>query len=319
MKVDFEAIKAATDIVSVIAGYGVKLKKTGKDYVGLCPFHDEKTPSFHVTPSKRLFHCFGCHVKGNVLQFVARKEGITEREAGLKLAKATPGVTTATKLMPPAEDEPKKVLEPGQAASLLQRVIAFYVKTLAKDRAGLDYLKGRNLAEPAALGAFQIGYSNGSLLKALPSGGEILDGLKTLGVLKANGREHFEGYVTVPILDGQGNATGIYGRRVAPGEGSPHLYLPGPHQGVWNGACAKTHETLLITEAILDGVALWQAGFRNGLLFTERRAGRLTMKPCSEPIPFAKCSYAWTTTKRATKARNVSTKSCRHSFRKSMS
>jgi hypothetical protein len=56
MKVDFDAIKAATDIVSVIAGYGVKFKKRGKDYVGLCPFHDEKTPSFHVTPTKRLFH-----------------------------------------------------------------------------------------------------------------------------------------------------------------------------------------------------------------------------------------------------------------------
>jgi len=273
MKVDFEAIKSATDLVSVIASYGVKLKKSGRDYVGLCPFHEEKTPSFHVTPAKRLFHCFGCRAKGNVVQFVARKEGITDREAGLKLAKATPGVTTANTL-PRGEGTPQKttapapakLLLPGTAAALLQRVATFYVKTLSKDRAGLDYLKGRNLAEPTTLGAFQIGYSNGSLLKALPHDNALLDGLKALGVLKADGREHFEGCVTVPIFDAQGNICGLYGRQAEPGPNaaSPrHLYLPGPHRGVFNGAAAKTHPTLLVCEAILDAVALWQAGFKN--------------------------------------------------------
>ena len=158
--------------------------------------------------------------------------------------------------------EPKKILKPGDAANLLQRVVNFYVKTLAKDPAGLDYLKGRKLAEATTLGTFQIGYSNGSLLKVLPRDEDILDGLKTLGVLKADGREHFEGCVTVPIFDEQGNVCGIYGRRVTDGE-PPHLYLPGPHRGVWNGGSAKTNQVLLITEAILDGLALWQAGFRN--------------------------------------------------------
>ena len=93
MKVDFEAIKAATDIVSVIAGYGVQFKKAGRDYVALCPFHTEQTPSFHVTPEKGLFHCFGCEAKGNVIQFVAMKEGMGEREAAVKLLGTVPGVT----------------------------------------------------------------------------------------------------------------------------------------------------------------------------------------------------------------------------------
>jgi DNA primase catalytic core len=266
MKVDFEAIKAATDIVSVIAGYGVQFKKAGRDYVALCPFHTEQTPSFHVTPGKGLFHCFGCEAKGNVIQFVAMKEGIGEREAAVKLLATVPGVTqarslrTATKKTETAE--PKKILKPGDAANLLQRVVNFYVKTLAKDPAGLDYLKGRKLADATTLGTFQIGYSNGSLLKVLPRDADILDGLKTLGVLKADGREHFEGCVTVPLVDGQGNICGIYGRRVTADE-PQHLYLPGPHRGVWNGGSAKTNQTLLITEAILDGLALWQAGFRN--------------------------------------------------------
>jgi len=274
MKVDFEAIKAATDIVNVIAFYGVKFRKAGRDYVALCPFHTEQTPSFHVTPEKRLFHCFGCEAKGNVIQFVAMKEGLSEREAAVKLLGTVPGVTRARSLqtatMPKKTEtaEPKKILKPGDAANLLQRVVNFYVKTLAKDRAGLDYLKSRNLADATTLGTFQIGYSNGSLLKVLPREGDILDGLKTLGVLRADGREHFEGCATVPIFDAHGIVCGIYGRRISaqaePGPTMPqHLYLPGPHRGVWNGASAKTNQVLLITEAILDGLALWQAGFRN--------------------------------------------------------
>lgn len=259
MKVDFEAIKAATDIVSVMAGYGVQFKKSGRDYVALCPFHTEQTPSFHVTPEKGLFHCFGCEAKGNVIQFVALKEGMGEREAAVKLLGAG--------ARPPCRKEtesagPKKILKPGEAAGLLQRVVNFYVKTLGKDPAGLDYLKSRKLAEAATLGTFQIGYSNGSLLKVLPRDADILDGLKTLGLLKADGREHFESCVTVPIFDTAGNVTGLYGRRVTAAE-PQHLYLPGPHRGVWNGGSAKTSQTLLITEAILDGLALWQAGFRN--------------------------------------------------------
>jgi DNA primase catalytic core len=263
MKVDFEAIKAATDMVSVIAGYGVQFKKSGRDYVALCPFHTEQTPSFHVTPEKGLFHCFGCEAKGNVIQFVAMKEGMGEREAAVKLLATVPGVSQATALPGKAGPAgPKKILKPGEAAGLLQRVVNFYVKTLGKDPAGLDYLKSRKLAEAATLGTFQIGYSNGSLLKVLSRDADILDGLKTLGLLKADGREHFEGCVTVPIFDTAGNVTGIYGRRVTDAE-PQHLYLPGPHRGVWNSGSAKTSQTLLITEAILDGLALWQTGFRN--------------------------------------------------------
>jgi DNA primase len=263
MKVDFESIKAATDIVGVIAGYGVQFKKSGRDFVALCPFHTEQTPSFHVTPEKGLFHCFGCEAKGNVIQFVAMKEGIGEREAAVKLLTAVPGVNPASTLPKKTKtDGPKKILKPGDAANLLQRVVSFYVKTLAKDRAGLEYLKSRNLSDAAMLGTFQIGYSNGSLLKVLPRDADILDGLKTLGVLKADGREHFEGCVTVPIFDASGNICGIYGRRVTGGE-PQHLYLPGAHRGVWNAGSAKTNQTLLITEAIFDGLALWQAGFRN--------------------------------------------------------
>ena len=259
MKTDFDQIKRTTDIVRVVESYGVKLKKVGRNHVGRCCFHADKNPSLIVTADKGLFHCPACGAAGNVIQFVARKEGIGEREAALKLLGGVPGVTIAARVAAP---EPKAQLSPGESAKLLQRVAAFYARTLHKDRAGLDYMKSRKLDDPAMLEVFQVGYSNGTLPGVLPKSGEIIDGLKALGVLNERGQEHFRGCVTVPIFDSQGNIAGIYGRRITNAE-PHHLYLPGPHRGVWNGMAAKTNQTLFITEAIFDGMSLWQAGFKN--------------------------------------------------------
>ena len=266
MKTDFDQIKRTTDIVRVVESYGVKLKKVGRNHVGRCCFHADKNPSLIVTADKGLFHCPACGAAGNVIQFVARKEGIGEREAALKLLGAVPGVTIAAAVARPAHVAPPATtapqLSPGESAKLLQRVAAFYARTLHKDRAGLDYLKGRKLDEPGMLEVFQVGYANGTLPGVLPKSGEIIDGLKALGVLNARGQEHFRGCVTVPIYDSQGNIAGIYGRRITAGE-PRHLYLPGPHRGVFNGIAAKTNQTLFVTEAIFDGMSLWQAGFKN--------------------------------------------------------
>ncbi|MGO8680135.1 MAG: CHC2 zinc finger domain-containing protein [Limisphaerales bacterium] len=259
MKTDFNQIKRTTDIVRVVESYGVKLRKVGRNHVGRCCFHADKNPSLIVTPDKGLFHCPACGAAGNVIQFVAKKEGIGEREAAVKLLGSVPGVRPASAVAAPA---PKAQLSPGESAKLLQRVAAFYARTLFKDRAGLDYLKSRKLDDPAMLEVFQVGYSNGTLPGVLPKSGEIIDGLKALGVLNERGQEHFRGCVTVPIFDSQGNIAGIYGRRITNAE-PHHLYLPGPHRGVWNGMAAKTNQTLFITEAIFDGMSLWQAGFKN--------------------------------------------------------
>jgi len=241
MKVDFENIKQTTDLVRVVESYGIALKKVGKDHVGLCPFHDDHKPSLRVTNGKGLFRCPACGASGNVIQFVARKEGIGERAAALKLLSRVPGVTVAAVVARPANaarpatQAAAPQLSPGEAAKLLQRVAAFYARTLYKDRAGLDYLKGRKLDEPALLEIFQAGYSNGTLLNVLPQGGEIIDGLKALGVLNAKGREHFRGCVTVPIFDAAGTVAGIYGRKAGPSPNAAapqHLYLPGKHRGV---------------------------------------------------------------------------------------
>jgi DNA primase catalytic core len=258
MNADLARLKASVDLMAVAQSRGVKLTKQGRDYVGLCPFHQEKTPSFHVTPAKNLFHCLGCDAGGSVIDFIMRLDSLDKSQAVAWLKEQSGGVF---KRKPAPVSAPEKPLQPRDAAALLQRVVAFYSKTFRKDRKGHDYLTGRKLSEAALFDVFQVGYSNGTLHKALPKSGEIIQGLKALGVLNARGQEHFRGCVTVPIFNDAGVA-GIYGRRVTDDE-PKHLYLPGPHRGVWNAVAAKSNQTLFITEAILDGMSLWQAGHRN--------------------------------------------------------
>jgi DNA primase catalytic core len=255
-RVDFEKIKTSTDLVRVVQSYGIELKRQGRDWVGLCPFHDDHNPSLRITPDKGLFRCPACNAAGNVIQFVARKEGISEREAAMKLLDSVPGVQRASDLTAP------NPARHTQNSALLQRVVSFYSKTLFKDQAGLDYLKSRNLTDPAMLETFQIGYCNGSLKQTLPEEGELIDQLKALGILNTKGNEIFYGRVVVPIFDAAGNVCGLYGRRIAQGE-PKHLYLKGEHRGVFNASCAKTAQSLFITESIFDALSLWQAGFRN--------------------------------------------------------
>jgi DNA primase catalytic core len=261
-KIDFNQIKKMVDVAAVIQSYGVTLKKEGKDYVGLCPFHlDNKKPSLRVTPGKGLWHCMTCDAAGNAIQFVARKEGIDDKAAAFKLLTTLPGVKRAAQL----EEKKSIVVPPNIAADLLNRVAAFYHRILFKDKAGLDYLASRNLADPAMLETFRVGYCNGTLKSALPKSGEVIQQLQALGILNAKGNEVFYGRITVPILDGE-NVVGLYGRKVEPGklsaDSNPHMYLAGGHKAAFNAAATKSAERIIFTEAIFDALSLWQAGHR---------------------------------------------------------
>lgn len=271
MNPDFEAIKKSTDIVAVVESCGVSLKKVGADHVGLCPFHEDKKPSLHVTQSKGLFHCPACGAAGNVIQFVARKENLSDREAALKLCASIPGIRRASELPTAGKPSfPAVDVDAATHARLLARVAGFYATTLHRgqsgsdDRAGLEYLKTRRLDDPAMLETFQVGYCNGTLRDALPKAGEIIGQLQAIGILNEKGNECFYGRVVVPILDAEGEVVGLYGRRVDDAE-PRHLYLKGGRRGVFNGMAAKTSQSLFITEAIFDAMSLWAAGFRNAI------------------------------------------------------
>lgn len=294
---DFEQIKRTADVVAVIQSHGVELKREGRDWVGLCPFHDDKTPSLRVTPGKGLWRCMSCEAAGNVIQFVAKKEGIEEKAAALRLLSTLPGVQRASQLEKKATaSSPAVAVPPHVAADLLARVAGFYARTMHKDRAGLDYLAGRKLAEPAMLEAFRVGYCNGTLKSALPKSGEILSHLRALGVLNAKGNEVFYGRVTVPILDEAGAVVGLYGRKVEgdaaklPADSARHIYLAGGHRAAFNAAAARHAPRLVFTEAIFDALALWQAGERGVVPlygadgFTEHHAALVREMTASEIV-----------------------------------
>jgi len=266
MRPDFARIKRTTDIVAVIEACGIALKREGNDFVGLCPFHEDTRPSLRVTQSKGLFRCPACGAAGNVIQFVARKESLTEREAALKLCASIPGVVRGADLPPAASAPTPKAFGVDEAtrAKLLARVVSFYAKTLFKDRAGLEYLKSRRLDDPAMLETFSVGYCNGSMSRAggaLPKSGELIEQLQAIGILNARGNEIFYGRVVVPIFDATGNVASLYGRRLSDEE-PKHIYLRGERRGVFNSTAAKANESLLLVESIFDAMSLWSAGLR---------------------------------------------------------
>jgi DNA primase catalytic core len=254
MNPDFEHIKKTTDIVRVVESYGIALRKVGADHVGLCPFHEDKKPSLHVTQSKGLFHCPACGAAGNAIQFVARKENISDREAALKLCGAIPGVQRGSELAAPTS-------LPLPDAKLFGAAVEHYHEALfGREKRGLDYLKSRGLGDIETLRHFKVGFVTGSLKKKLsPAQRGALAAL-----FNDAGNERFYLRVVVPILDANGVAVGLYGRSIQADAEVKHLYLAGEHRAVWNGAAAAAYpDELIVTEAILDGLAVFAAGKKN--------------------------------------------------------
>jgi DNA primase catalytic core len=257
MKPDFDQIKKTTDIAAVIQRHGVELKKQGADYVGLCPFHDDHNPSMRVTPAKGLFHCMACGAAGNAIQFVAKKENLTVKEAALRLMGNMPGVQRGSDVPPPAPPAPARHPE------LFAAILDHYHRTLlGRNRRGLDYLKARGLSDPAMLAHFKIGYVDHTLkTKLTPAQVKLA---QALGILNDKRTEKFWNRVVVPIFDEAGQPVGLCGRDITGEMEHKYINLAGEQRGVWNsGAAAAYPDGLIITEGIFDGLALWQAGIKN--------------------------------------------------------
>jgi len=258
-KDEIEAIKQAHDLRAVVEAYGIKLKKKGANYVGLCPFHKEKTPSFTVNPKANLYHCFGCDAGGDVIGFVCKMDNISFREAVDKLNRHTPAAKPPSK--PKSKDNPAPASSINRT-HLLNRVVSFYHKTFCEDPRAREYLRSRGIADNAIFSDFTIGYSNGTLLNTIPDEGDIREALKELGILNERGHEMFYGSAIFPIFDENKDAVGLYGRRITDGE-TAHFYLPGPRRGVFNFQAAKRSKSIILTEKIIDALTLYNAGFRD--------------------------------------------------------
>jgi DNA primase catalytic core len=269
-----ERLKNEVSLERLVTGFGVELKRHGADLLGLCPFHDDREPSLVVSPKKNLWHCLGaCQTGGTVIDWVMKTRGVSFRYAVELLRADHPSLATAGRVL--SKDTSTKLEAPvnpdadDQAA--LRQVADYYHETLKQSPEALAYLQSRGLTHPEMVAHFRLGFANRTLGYRLPeknrkAGAEIRGRLQQLGVIRDSGHEHFNGSVVIPVFDLEGSVLGMYGRKITPNlrEGTPlHLYLPGPHRGVWNELALQVSKEIILCESLIDALTFWCAGFRN--------------------------------------------------------
>ncbi|POE06256.1 DNA primase [Pectobacterium odoriferum] len=263
---ELQHLKAAVSLVEVVRGQGRKVVKRGKDYAVLCPFHQENTPSCVISPEKNLYHCFGCDAGGSVLDWVMKTEGLSLPHAVDKLRGELGSVPAAAPL-PPVTD----IANEQERQALLHRVTEFYHHTLLNAPEAVAYLEKRRLNHPELVAQFRLGFANRTLGYRLPSsklkdGATVRSQLQAIGVLRSSGHEHLAGSFVVPVIDLNGQVRELYGRKVGDRlrAGTPnHLYLPGPHGGVWNEQALVASKSVILCESLIDAMSFWVAGYRN--------------------------------------------------------
>jgi len=279
---ELEHIKRNTDLAAVVRSRGVELKPQGHDLVGLGPFHDDKNPSLHVTPAKRLWRCVSCQATGNVIQFVQKYDGVSFRHA-VELLKAGKFAALAGPAAPvkksavPRLDSPLAANADDQAA--LRQVLDYYHARLKENPATLAYLAKRGIKSEEALAVFKIGFVDRTLGLRLPQknrveGAALRERLTRLGVLRKSGHEHLRGRLVFPVIAENGEIGTVYGRAIDEhGKHDRHLFLPGPQRGIWNPAALRS-SARIVTEGVIDALAFWCAGFRH-----------VTMGYSAKPLP----------------------------------
>ena len=263
-----DRVKASVDIVDLIRSYGVALEQKGASWMGLCPFHEDKNPSLSVDRSKGLFNCFGCGAGGDVFDFVMRHQGVEFKEA-LSILKGNPQIpavsSKASLRLSPKEAEPSKgpvKAESPLVGKGLKDVTAYYTRQLASHPEAVDYLKERGLYALQLIGRLEIGYAPGDLAQKVSA--EQKKDLKRLGLFNEKGYESFAGCITFPLYDPAGRVLGLYGRKTGNRAKVKHLYLKGPHRGLFNHKAFKVYpERMILTESVIDALSLMVLGLDN--------------------------------------------------------
>ena len=270
-----EEVRMKNDIVDVVSGY-VKLQKKGSSYFGLCPFHNEKSPSFSVSPSKQMYYCFGCGAGGNVLTFIMEYENYSFPEA-LKYLADRVGVELPqqemNEEMKRQQDLRSRILEMNKMAA------KYYYYQLRSEQGSqaMNYLKGRKLSDET-IHKFGLGYSTkygNDLYKYLKSKGISDELLAQSGLMNVDEKrgmyDKFWNRVIFPIMDVNGRVIGFGGRVM--GDGKPK-YLNSPETKVFdksrnlyglNIARTSRKKYMLVCEGYMDVISMHQAGFTNAV------------------------------------------------------
>jgi len=266
---EIERIKKETDLTALVRSRGVELKKHGeRNLIGRCPFHDDHDPSFVLTPGKGLFHCLGCGAAGNAIQFVEKFDGLSFRHAFELLAEGGSAAFAAPTDHPVKKASVRRLDNPfdpkASDSELMSQVIDYYHERLLQTPAALDFLKKHGIYDEAMIKHFKLGLADRSLGLRLPKknraeGKAIRERLEKLGIYRASGHEHFNGSLVFPIFK-DGHVVEIYGRKIGKQKsGINHLYLPGPHEGIWNPDAFESREVILC-ESIIDALSFWVTG-----------------------------------------------------------
>ncbi|MCC8104711.1 MAG: DNA primase [Clostridiales bacterium] len=282
-----EEVRQRNDIVSVVSGY-VKLQRRGSNYFGLCPFHNEKSPSFSVSPSKQMYYCFGCGAGGGVFNFIMEYENYTFPEAVRYLAERV-GMT-----LPEEEytEEARKARDLRSSVLELNKIAAkfyYYQLRSAQGQRGMEYLKNRALSDET-MKHFGLGYAgqDGTALYRYLKKQNVSDQLlKDSGLMQVNERQgmydKFWNRVMFPIMDVNHKVIGFGGRVM--GDGKPK-YLNSPETVIFdksrnlyglNFARSSKEKAMLVCEGYMDVISMHQAGFTNavaslGTALTSRHA-----------------------------------------------
>lgn len=282
-----DQVLAANDIVDVVGQY-VSLKKSGANHFGLCPFHSEKSPSFSVSQSKQIFHCFGCGEGGNAVTFLMKYENATFQEALKSLADRA-GIRLPEENY--SEQARERAKEREELLKINKEAATYYYKMLRspKGKAGLAYFEERKLS-PQTMNAFGLGYADGSRsdlvahLRKLGFSDELILASGVAAYDEKRGlHDKFFNRVMYPIMDASNKVIGFGGRVL--GEGRPK-YLNSPETPVFdkgrnlyglNIARRSRADHFILCEGYMDVIAMHQAGFTQaiaslGTAFTDNQA-----------------------------------------------
>ncbi len=268
---------AANNLVDVVSGY-VKLKKSGNRYMGLCPFHSEKTPSFHVSSDKQLYHCFGCGEGGSVVQFIMKMENLDFVET-IKFLASRAGIS-----LPEGNEKSSD----GEYFQKKQKILEMYVDTARffhsslKSDAGktaLSYLTARNI-DSNTITRFGLGYSPNSydgLLNHLKKKGYSEELLLASGLVRKSEKngslyDFFRDRVMIPIFDIRGNVIAFGGRTLVKSDGRKYMnssdsiiFNKSKTLYAMNFAKKNCAERIIMVEGYMDVISLHKFGFTNAV------------------------------------------------------
>ena len=289
-----EDVRAASNIVEVI-GRHVQLRKRGRTHIGLCPFHNEKTPSFNVNPDRQMFYCFGCGAGGDVFKFLMLHESMSFPDAVIDLAK-----NAGLKIPVKSKSQAKLELKKTQLVEINEAANQWFMKN--RDERITSYLKDRGLSDES-IEKFQLGYALDQwdgLTKAL-KGKFKVEELESLGLIHKSSSsdsyiDKFRNRVMIPIYNASGRLIAFGGRIIDKGEpkylNSPETQLfvkshnlYGLYQGLRD---LRKRGFAILVEGYFDAIMLHQAGFTNavaplGTSLTEDHA-RLLKRYCKKVI-----------------------------------